>query len=152
VTRRRRLIAILVPLGAVFLVAAFGVARFLTLENRERDQIFDLVRAEARGDAPGVLAQLHGCDAACAAAVRSMTARLRAPAGDGGVKIARLDSGTAYSLGTKAGWSRVVWVADVHARPVVQCVLVRRSGNPLTGRSIRLQRLSAPLANNEDSC
>jgi len=152
VTRRRRLIAILVPVGAVFLVVAFGVARFLTLENRERDQIFDVVRAEARGDAPGVLAQLHGCDARCAAAVRAMTARLRNASGDTGVKIARLDSATAYSLGTDEGWSRVVWVPDVHARPVVQCVLVRRSGDPLTGRSIRLQRLSAPLADNQDPC
>jgi hypothetical protein len=40
----------------------------------------------------------------------------------------------------------------VESRPVVQCVRVRRKGNPLTGRSVTLLRLSAPLADNEGSC
>jgi hypothetical protein len=150
--RRRRLIAILVPLGAVFLVIAFGVARFLTVENVERDKLYALARAETRGDTAAVLAQLHACDAACAAKVRTFVPRLRFAAGDKGVKIARLDSTTAYSLGTDEGYSRLVWVADVDARPVVQCVWVRRHGSPLTGRSVSLRRLSAPLADNEDSC
>jgi hypothetical protein len=150
--RRRRLLAILVPAGLLFVVAAFAVARFLTIENRERDEIFALVRAEAQGDPRAVLARLSGCDAACAATVRSSTARLRSPAGAGGVRIARLDSQTAYSLGTDEGWSRVVWIASADARPVVQCVRVRRHGSPLTGRSVSLLRLTAPLADNEDSC
>jgi hypothetical protein len=150
--RRRRLIAILVPVGVLFLVIAFGVARFLTVENVERDRLYALARAEARGDTAAVLRQLHACDAACTAKVRAFVPRLRFAAGDKGVKIARLDSGTAYTLGTNAGWSRLVWVADVNARPVVQCVWVTRKGSPLTGRSVSLRRLSAPLADNEDSC
>ena len=43
--RRRRLIAFLVPVGLLFLVVAFGVARFLTVENLERDKLFALVGA-----------------------------------------------------------------------------------------------------------
>ena len=43
-----------------------------------------------------------------------------------------------------------VWVHGVDSRPIVQCV-VRRQGGPLTGRSVTLC-LSAPLADNEDSC
>jgi hypothetical protein len=147
--RRRRLLAIAVPVGVVFLAASFVVARFLTTENRERTAIYDVLRAEVGGHAGQVLAQLDRCDAACAAKVRAFTPRLRS---DGAVKIARLDSRTSYSLGDDTGFSRVVWIAGVQARPVVQCVLVRRRGSPLTGRSVSLLAVTAPLADNEDPC
>jgi hypothetical protein len=147
--RRRRLLTIAVPIAVVFLAISLLGARFLTTENRERDDLFALVQREAAGDAPGVLARLDGCDAACAAKVRAFLPRVSGP---GQVKIARLDSGTSYSLGTSEGWSRVVWVRGVDGRPVVQCVRVRRHGSPLTGRSVSLLRLTAPLADNEGSC
>ena len=147
--RRRHLLVFAIPLAVVFLALSFVVARFLTTENRERSSIYALLRAEAAGDAGAVLARLEACDAACAARVRAFLPRL---AGPGEVKIARLDSGTAYSLGTDQDVSRVVWVRGVTARPVVQCVLVRREGSPLTGRSVSLLRVSAPLADNEDPC
>jgi hypothetical protein len=152
VRRRRpstRAVAIGVAVTLVVLVAGFFAARFLTTENRERDAIFALLQREAAGDAPGVLRELHGCDPACAAKVRAFLPRV---SGTGAVKIARLDSGTSYSLGTATGTSRVVWVHGVESRPIVQCVLVRRHGGPLTERSVSLLRLSAPLADNEDSC
>jgi len=145
----RRLLAVLVPIALVVLVVGFVAARFLTTENRERDAIFTLLQREAAGDERGVLAELHGCDAACAAKLRAFLPKVT---GTGAVKIARLDSGTSYSLGTSTGTSRVVWVHGVDSRPIVQCVLVRREGDPLTGRSVSLLALSAPLANNEDSC
>jgi hypothetical protein len=147
--QRRRLIAIAVPATAVVLLVGFFAARWLSAENAERDAIFGLLQREAAGDAGGVLARLHGCDAACAAKVRAFVPRTR---GAGAVKIARLDSGTAYTLGTATGTSRVVWVHGVDSRPMVQCVVVRRHGGPLSGRSVSLLRLSAPLADNEASC
>ncbi|MET0603703.1 MAG: hypothetical protein ABW167_17095 [Baekduia sp.] len=145
----RRLVAIAVPVTLVVLAVGFFSARFLTTENRERDAIFTLLQREAAGDERGVLAQLRGCDAACAAKVRAFLPKVT---GAGSVKIARLDSGTSYTLGTSTGTSRVVWVHGVDSRPIVQCVTVRRHGGPLTGRSVSLLRLSAPLADNEDSC
>jgi hypothetical protein len=145
----RRLVAIAVPVTLVVLAVGFFAARFLTTENRERDAIFALLQRQAAGDERGVLAQLHGCDAACAAKVHGFLPKVT---GAGAVKIARMDSGTSYSLGTSTGTSRVVWVHGVDSRPIVQCVLVRRQGGPLTGRSVSLLALSAPLADNEDSC
>lgn len=147
--QRRRLITIAVPVTLLVLVVGFFVARWLTTENRERDAIFTLLERQAAGDEQGVLAELHGCDAACAAKVRAFLPRVK---GAGAVKIARLDSGTAYTFGTKTGTTRVVWVHGVEARPIVQCVVVQRHGGPLTGRSVSLLRLSAPLADNEGSC
>jgi hypothetical protein len=145
----RRLLAIAIAATLVVLVVGFLSARFLTTENRERDAIFTLLQREAAGDERGVLAHLHGCDAACIAKVHAFLPRVT---GVGAVKIARLDSGTSYTLGTSTGTSRVVWVHGVDSRPIVQCVSVRRQGGPLTGRSVSLLALSAPLANNEDSC
>ncbi|HMJ33311.1 MAG TPA: hypothetical protein VK501_05285 [Baekduia sp.] len=147
--RRRRLLTIAVPLAVAFLAISLVAARFLTTENRERDAIFALVQHEAAGDAAGVLSRLRACDAACTAKVRAFVPRV---SGTGTVKIARLDSGTSYSLGTSEGWSRVVWVRGVDGIPVVQCVRVQRRGSPLTGRSVSLLRLTAPLADNEGSC
>lgn len=147
--QRRRLIAIAVPATLVVLLVGFVVARWLTTENRERDAVFTLLEREAAGDDRGVLKHLDGCDAACAAKVRAFLPRVK---GAGAVKIARLDSGTSYTFGTKTGTTRVVWVHGVDARPIVQCVVVRRHGGPLTGRSVSLLRLSAPLADNEGSC
>jgi hypothetical protein len=140
---------VLVPAVLLFLLVAFALARFLTQENRERDRVDQLLVREARGDVAGVLALLDGCDAACRAKVRGFVPRL---AGRGEVKIVRLDSATSYSLGTSEGWSRVVWVRGVDARPVVQCIRVRRTGSPLAGRTISLLRVTAPLADNEASC
>jgi hypothetical protein len=151
--RRRRLspraIAIVAAATVVVLAVGFAAARWLTTENKERDALFSLMKAQAAGDPAKVLGQLDGCDAACQAKVRAFLPKVTGP---GTVKIARLDSGTSYSFGTKTGTSRVVWVHGVDSRPIVQCVVVRREGGPLTGRSVSLLRLSAPLADNEDSC
>jgi hypothetical protein len=147
--RRRRLLLIAVPLAVAFLALSFVVARWLTTENRERNAIYALLRAETTGDPGKVRALLHGCDAACAAKVAAVAPRLRST---GAVKIALLDSRTSYSLTDVTGYSRVVWVAGVTARPVVQCILVHRNGSPVTGRSVSLLRLTAPLADNQDPC
>lgn len=109
-----------------------------------------LLQDQAHGDAEGVLARLERCDARCAATVRATAQRFR---GAGQVKIARLDSETAYSVfGRSEGWARVVWTLGEEGRPRVQCVRVLRDGNPVAGRSVSLLRLTAPLADNEGSC
>lgn len=152
VRRRRRLLLVAVPALVVFLAISFVVARWLMTENRERDLVTELIRAQARGDAPAVLRRLAACDDACAARVRAFVPRV---AGAGEVRIVRVDSDTAYSLGDREGWTRVVWARETGGettRPVVQCVRVRRNRSPLTGRSVSLLRLTAPLPRNEDPC
>lgn len=71
---------------------------------------------------------------------------------NGPVKIIRFDSETAYSIGDDEGWTRVVWAPDVNAPPIVQCVLVRRTGGLFSAREVRLLRLRPPLADSEGSC
>jgi hypothetical protein len=143
-TLLKRLLAgfgVLVVLGGVVL------ARFLAVENAERDAALALIQAEARGDVGAMLDRLSGCRAssACVASVRANAAdpRLRRR---GAVKILALTSPTAYSLGGATGRTRLAWTV-IGMLPVVQCIDVRRSGNFLTGIHVHLIGLSAPIAN-----
>lgn len=148
--RRTRITRIaLIALGVVvFLAISAWLARFLSTENAERDALVTLLRAEAAGDVQGVLAQLRGCrkEASCVATVRRDASAARRA---GGVQILALSSPTAYSLANATGESRVAWRAG-SSQPVVQCVLVHRHGNPLTGLSVTLLRLSAPIPGEAD--
>src|SRR5947208_3416430 len=91
-----------------------------------------------------MLADLDGCvrSPSCRAQVEANAARLRRA---GNVKILAYDSKTAYTLGAAEGLTRVAWTVIDNGLPVVQCVDVRRGGNVLTGRTVTLRRLSAPI-------
>jgi hypothetical protein len=136
-------------LGVVLFLAISGVAaRFFSAENVERDHELILLGAQAKGDVPGMLAQLPGCAAhpSCAATVRSDAARLRRP---GSVLILSTQTTTNHSLTSSTGETRIAWKAG-GLLPVVQCIRVRRSGNFLTGIGIALLALSAPIADTAD--
>jgi beta-lactamase class A len=138
---RRRLV--LFAAGALaFLAVALLLARYLTTENRERDAVYALLRDQARGDAAAMLARLDGCQARCRADVEANARRLARP---GQVKILAYQSSTSYALGAAEGPTRVAWTIVDRQLPVVQCVLVQRTGNVLAGRGINLRRLSVPI-------
>lgn len=141
-------IALLVAAVLLFVAISGLLARFLSTENVERDKVLAVLQAEAAGDSNGVLARLHGCSTGspCAAAVSADAARLRRP---GSVKILSLSSSTAYSLVGATGPTRVAWTV-IGRLPVVQCVLVKRSGNALLGTSVTLLSLSAPISGEAD--
>jgi hypothetical protein len=146
--KRRLLIAAAVVL---FLLVSGLLARWLTTENVERDAALALIQAQARGDVQGMLARLQGCAAkpACVAQVRANVAnpRLRRP---GAVKILQLESPTAYSLTGATGRTRLAWTV-IGTLPVVQCITVRRSGNPVSGIKVALLAVSPPIPN-EGGC
>lgn len=139
--RRRVLIACGV---LVFLVVSFQLARFLTAENAERSAVYALLEDEARGDARAVAARLDDCTGPCARDVAATVAKARRP---GAVKILRLDSGANFTLGERTARSRVAWAANATrgGEAVVQCITVRRSWSLVSGASVTLLRLSAPL-------
>ena len=132
----------------LFLAISAALARWLQLENVERDDVLALLQSEARGDPVAMLARLDGCrgDAACADGVRADAARLR---GTGAVKILAYDSHTSYALVSATGKTRVAWKLPGRL-PSVQCVLVHRGGNAITGLSVTLRALSAPIALQSD--
>jgi hypothetical protein len=149
--QRRRWRIALAAGSVVVVVGAVVLARFLSVENAERDADLALIQAQARGDAATMLERLTGCRAkpACVASVRANVAnpRLRRR---GAVKILQLESPTAYSLGQATGRTRLAWTV-IGTLPVVQCIRVRRTGNFLTGIHISLLELSPPIPN-EGGC
>ncbi len=135
----------------LFLAVSAGLARFLSSENAERDADLALIGAEARGDAAAMFAKLSGCRASpvCVAAVKANAANPRTRRA-GAVKILSLKSATAYSLTGATGKTRLAWTV-IGKLPVVQCIVVRRSGDVVQGIGITLLALSAPI-NNEADC
>lgn len=146
---RRR--GILIALGVIAFVAiSFQLARFLTAENAERAAVYALLQDEARGDSDAVLRRLEGCAGPCARRVEATVSTLQRP---GDVKILRLDSAANFTLGERTAPSRVAWAADATSggEAVVQCITVRRRWSLLSGASVTLLRLSAPVPP-EKSC
>ncbi len=146
---RRKRIALIAIGVLLFLAISFQLARFLSVENVERDDIVAVLQAQADGKVPAMLGQLSGCSesAVCVAQVHANAARLHRP---GAVKILTLTSATAYALTGATGLTRVAWTI-IGRLPVVQCVRVRRTGNFIKGIDVSLLELTAPI-NNEADC
>ena len=139
----------MIVVGVLLFLAISGVlARFLSTEGVERDDLAALIDAQARGDVHGMLRELSGCRASpsCVASARANAGRLRRP---GNPKILSLKSRTAYSLTGATGKTRLAWTV-IGELPVVQCVEVRRTGNALSGIEIALLSLSAPISSEGD--
>jgi hypothetical protein len=137
--RRRLWIALAV---LVFLAISFELARWLSLENIERQDVTALLVAEAHGDRRAILSDLHDCTAICQADVRFNAAHLKQP---GKVLILAYTSPTSYALSSTTGLTRVAWKSSREQIPTVQCVTVARRGNVISGLHIRLLRVSRPL-------
>jgi hypothetical protein len=135
-------------------VVAFGaisvlVARLLGASTAARDDVTELIKLQAHGDAAGVVRRIDGCqaDATCTDQITAQVSRLRTV---GRVRIVRVDDVANLSLGSRTDTARVVWKAGKRL-PTVQCVRVRRSGNPISGYDIDILALS-PAIGREASC
>ena len=127
---------------AVFGAASFLVARWLSTDGIERNKVERLLEAQGRGDADAMAREIDDCYSACRRRLGRLADRLRKPAAE--LRIARYDSDTSRALGEETGMTRVVWFLGDDL-PTVQCVKVSRRGNPLTGPSVTLLALSAPI-------
>jgi hypothetical protein len=145
---RRRLIAFGSVALVVFVAFSILLARYLSTENVERGEVLALLKAQAAGDARGMIARMSGCSArpGCVAQARLNAATLRRT---GSVKILTLKSQTAYTLTSASGTTRVAWTV-IGRLPVVQCVAVSRGGNALSGLSVTLTGLSRPIPGEAD--
>jgi hypothetical protein len=131
--------------GLVAFLAISGVlARFLSAENAERDDVVALLQAQAAGNVQGMLDGQAGCrrSPVCVETTRANAISLRRR---GAVKILTLTSATAYSLTGATGKTRVAWTV-LGKLPVVQCVEVRRTGSFLAGISVTLESIGAPIS------
>jgi hypothetical protein len=146
---RRTRVALAVAFAVfVFLGLSALLARGLSGTGAERAAVVALLRAQARGDAAGMLARLPACrrEPACARVTGERARSLRRP---GQVEVLAYAPTTRLALTRTTGTARVAWRAGA-ALPVVQCVRARRDG-PLTGGGVELLAISAPIAR-DGSC
>jgi hypothetical protein len=128
----------------VFLGISLLLAKALVGSGNERDSVLTVLRAQARGDAGAVLAELPECrrSTACARVTTERTAQLARP---GAVEILNFVPSVQVALTNRRGTARVAWRTDRKPLPViVQCVVVRRSG-PLSGGAVELISISNPI-------
>ena len=149
-SRRTRIALIAITL-LVFLAISGLLARYFSAENAERADFLALVEAEHRGAVNAVLGRLDGChtEPKCVAQVHAIVGDARVHQ-QGQVKLLQVESKTAGSLFGATGKTRLAWTV-LGGRPVVQCVNVQRTGNPLTGIDVKLLSISAPISN-EGKC
>ncbi len=146
---RRTRILIVAGFGVfVFLGICLMLARALSATGTERSRVLEIAQAQARGDARAVLEQTPACtrEPACVAATEAFVAELKRP---GEVSILQYKPSIQLPLTRAVATGRVAWRAG-DGLPVVQCVRVRRDG-PLTGATVELLSISAPIGN-EAAC
>ncbi|MGI8428386.1 MAG: hypothetical protein ACR2OB_03565 [Solirubrobacteraceae bacterium] len=146
--RRRRTVVLIAAGVIVFVAVSALLARAFSATGAESAAVTDLVRAQARGDANGVLDRIHGCRAssACQVRVAQDVAALRH---SGAVSILQVTPSASFSLSATLGTARVAWTVAA-SLPIVQCVRVRRTGNVLSGVHIELLKLSAKIKSDAD--
>ena len=132
----------------MFIAISGMLARFLSAEGVERDDIVAVLQAQAAGNLQAMLDGQAGCRRrpACVVTTRANAIQLRRR---GAVKILTLTSATAYALTSATGKTRVAWTV-IGKQPVVQCVEVRRTGSFLQGISVTLLSIGAPIPNEGD--
>ncbi len=147
--RRPARIVLLALAVLAFLAVSAGLARVLSANGAERSAIEQLLSAQARGDEARMVAHMEGCRQrpACIAQAQANAQRLRST---GTLQIVRLDPSTDFSPAGSDGTARVVWRTTSRIT-VVQCVRVHRAGDVLSGLTIELRALSAPIGH-EASC
>src|SRR5437764_14517900 len=140
-------IGILVAAAVAFVVISLLVARVLTVGNAERDAAYRIVRAEAAGDQAAVVGRVRGCaaDPACVERVRRTIARVQHA---GAAKLLRFDGPGGIALTGRSGPARVAWKVGT-ALPVVQCLRLRTTGDPVGGYTVRITGVEEPTALDE---
>ncbi len=146
---RRSYIVAIVAGVALFLVISALLARVFSANSAEQSAITALVQSEARGDANAIVGEVTGCraDAACRQRAATNAAALQHA---GSVSIIQLQPSTSFSLGGTEGTARVAWNVGSYPLPIVQCVRVRRGGNPISGLKVELLVVSRRIASDAD--
>ncbi|MBV9416969.1 MAG: hypothetical protein JO363_18440 [Solirubrobacterales bacterium] len=124
----------------VFLVISALLARVFSANSAEESAITALVKAQAKGDVGAIVDEIDGCrtSPACRLRAAQNAAALKHP---GAVSIIQLQPSTNFSIAASDGTARVAWNVG-GSLPIVQCVRVRRTGNPISGFQVRLLEVS----------
>lgn len=145
----RRLYIVLIVLGVIaFLAVSAILARVYSADNAERSALTGLVQAEARGDTAAVVARVENCRSrpTCRARAAALAAALRR---SGQVQVLQIVASTGFNVVSTTGTARVAWQIG-NSLPIVQCVVVHRAGNAVSGIHVQLIKVSPRIKSDQD--
>ncbi|HYZ80912.1 MAG TPA: hypothetical protein VE571_06570 [Solirubrobacteraceae bacterium] len=148
--RRAYVLLITGVVFAVFLLISALLARIFSADSAERAAIITVLQDEAQGNTNALISRIHDCQSspACRRQAAENARRLK---GAGQVSVLTLQTAAGgFTLGNTEGVARVAWRIG-SGLPIVQCVRVRRVGNPITGLHVELLAVSKRIPS-ESSC
>lgn len=134
----------LIAAGVIaFVFISVMLGRVIAAGNSERNAVIDVVKAQSHGDVSATIGRIDGCGSqpACVSHVESNVRHLFSR---DRVRVLRIDGTTQFPLGSGGGVARIAWRAG-NRLPIVQCVRLRRTGNPLSGFDVRVLALGGPI-------
>jgi hypothetical protein len=136
-------IGVIAAAVVAFVLVSVVLGRVIGAGNSERNAVIDVVKAQSHGDARGAIGQIDGCRSrpVCVARVESNVKHLFSR---DRVRVLRIDGTTQFPVGAGGGVARIVWRAG-NRLPIVQCVRLRRGGDPFSGFDVRVLALGAPI-------
>jgi hypothetical protein len=148
--RRAKVLLITGVVFVVFLVISALLARVFNADSAQRAAIIAVLQDQAQGNTNALISRIQGCDtnAACRQRAAYNVSQLRKP---GQVSVLTLQTAAGgIPVGNKEGVARVAWRIG-SGLPIVQCVRVRRTGNPITGLHVNLLAVSKRIPS-ESNC
>jgi hypothetical protein len=148
--RRPKVLLITGAVLVVFLLISALLARIFSADSAQRAAIIAVLQDQAQGDTNAVISRIQGCDASAACRERAAynAAHLKAP---GSVSVLTLQTPAGgINFGNSEGVARVAWRIG-SGLPIVQCIRVRRAGNPITGLHVELLAVSKRIPS-ESNC
>lgn len=148
--RRAHVLLITGLVLVLFLVISALLARIFSADSAQRAAILNVLQDQARGDTNALISRIQGCEASVACRERAAlnASRLK---GSGQISVLTLQTAAGgLSLGNTEGVARVAWRLG-SGLPIVQCVRVRRVGNPITGMHVELLDVSKRIPS-ESAC
>ena len=148
--RRVYVVLIVAAVFIAFLVISAILARIFSADSAQRAAIITVLQDQAQGNTKALISRIQGCDASAACRDRAAynASQLKK---SGQVSVLTLQTAAGgFAFGTTEGVARVAWRIGT-GLPIVQCVRVRREGNPITGLHVELLAVSTRIPS-ESAC
>jgi hypothetical protein len=147
--RRAKVLLITGVVFVVFLLISALLARVFSADGAQRAAIITVLQDEAQGNTNAIISRIQGCDAspACRERAAANASSLKQP---GPISVLTLQTAAGgITFGNSEGVARVAWRIG-SGLPIVQCVRVRRAGNPITGLHVELLAVSKRIPSESD--
>jgi hypothetical protein len=143
-SRPVRIILILAAVAA-FIAISLGVGRVLSAQGAQRNALQGLIAKEASGNALASARLIDNCSpgTACFTHMTKVVGAVGHPGER--LELLQIDQGSGFSPGAQTKVARLAWHTGSRL-PTVQCAVVETRGSVISGFSIHLLAVSAPIA------